>query len=108
MEVENALAEHPAVAESAAVASPDPDRGEVVKAFVVLKPDTAGGGDLIRELQDHCKRITGPYKYPRRIAFVDELPKTPTGKIRRRLLRDREFQGVDATTATRGPDRQGA
>ncbi len=91
MEVENALAEHPAVAESAAVASPDPDRGEVVKAFVVLKPGHSGDARLAEALQAHCKRVTGPYKYPRRLAFVEELPKTPTGKIRRRLLREREF-----------------
>ncbi len=91
MEVENALAEHPAVIESAAVASPHPDRGEVVKAFIVLAPAHIGDQALIEELQAHCKQVTGPYKYPRRIAFVADLPKTPTGKIRRRLLRDREF-----------------
>ncbi len=91
MEVENALAEHPAVLESAAVASPDPLRGEVVKAFVILAPGHAGEQGLIEALQAHCKLAIGPYRYPRRIAFVGDLPKTPTGKIRRRLLRDREF-----------------
>jgi len=94
MEVENALAEHPAVAESAAVASPDPDRGEVVKAFVVLKPGHAGDPALVEALQAHCKQVTGPYKYPRRIAFVDDLPKTPTGKIRRKELREQEFAAL--------------
>ncbi len=94
MEVENALAEHPAVIESAAVASPDPDRGEVVKAFVVLAAGVVGDQALVEALQAHCKKVTGPYKYPRRIAFVEDLPKTPTGKIRRRLLRDQEF-GVE-------------
>ncbi len=92
VEVENALAEHPAVIESAAVASPDPDRGEVVKAFIVLAEGYVGNPDLVEALQAHCKSVTGPYKYPRKIAFLDELPKTPTGKIRRRLLREREFQ----------------
>ncbi|MEO1193225.1 MAG: AMP-binding protein [Pseudomonadota bacterium] len=93
MEVENALASHPAVLESAAVASPDADRGEVVKAFVVLKPGEVASDDLVLALQQHCKQVTGPYKYPRRLAFVDSLPKTPTGKIRRRFLRDQEFAG---------------
>ncbi|GAB5467796.1 MAG: acyl--CoA ligase [Rhodospirillales bacterium] len=96
MEVENALASHPAVMESAAVASPDPLRGEVVKAFVVLKPGQRGDDALIAALQDHCKAVTGPYKYPRRLVFVADLPKTPTGKIRRRLLRDREFAAGQA------------
>jgi acyl-coenzyme A synthetase/AMP-(fatty) acid ligase len=91
MEVENALMEHPAVQECAAVASPDPARGEVVKAFVVLKPGHAASDALAHELQAHAKRVTAPYKYPRRIAFVDDLPKTVSGKLRRRLLRDREF-----------------
>ncbi len=91
MEVENALAEHAAVQESAAVASPDPERGEVVKAFVVLRPGHAPSDALARELQEHAKRVTAPYKYPRKIEFVAELPKTASGKLRRRLLRDREL-----------------
>jgi acyl-coenzyme A synthetase/AMP-(fatty) acid ligase len=91
MEVENALAEHPAVLETAAVASPDPERGEVVKAFVVLRAGHAPSDALAAELQAHAKRVTAPYKYPRRIEFVAELPKTASGKLRRRLLRDREF-----------------
>ena len=91
MEVENALAEHAAVQESAAVASPDPERGEVVKAFVVLCAGFAPSDALARELQEHVKRVTAPYKYPRKIEFVAELPKTASGKLRRRLLRDREF-----------------
>jgi acyl-coenzyme A synthetase/AMP-(fatty) acid ligase len=91
MEVENALAEHAAVQESAAVASPDPERGEVVKAFVVLRAGHAASDALARELQEHVKRITAPYKYPRKIEFVAELPKTVSGKLRRRWLRDREF-----------------
>lgn len=89
-EVESALIEHPAVVESAAVASPDPDRGSVVKSFVVLASGYSASDDLVTELQDHCKSVTAPYKYPRRIEFVEDLPKTASGKIRRVELRDRE------------------
>jgi acyl-coenzyme A synthetase/AMP-(fatty) acid ligase len=89
-EVESALLEHPAVVESAVVASPDADRGEVVKAFVVLRAGHAAGEALARALQDHVKRVTAPYKYPREIEFVDALPKTVSGKIRRVELRERE------------------
>ncbi len=86
-EVESALLEHAAVAESAVVGKPDPDRGQIVKAFVVLRPGHGGGDELARELQDHVKRVTAPYKYPREIEFVDSLPKTRSGKIRRVELR---------------------
>jgi acetyl-CoA synthetase/medium-chain acyl-CoA synthetase len=89
-EVESALLEHPAVVESAVVASPDPVRGEIVKAFVVVRPGHATGDALVRELQEHVKRVTAPYKYPRAIEFVDALPKTVSGKIRRVELRERE------------------
>ncbi|HEY6419801.1 MAG TPA: acyl--CoA ligase [Candidatus Binataceae bacterium] len=89
-EVESALLEHAAVAESAVVASPDPDRGAVVKAFVKLRPGAEPDDALVRELQEHVKRITAPYKYPREIEFVDELPKTVSGKIRRVDLRKQE------------------
>lgn len=89
-EVESALIEHPAVAESAVVASPDALRGDVVKAFVVLAPGYTGSDALVVELQEHVKRVTAPYKYPRRIEFVDSLPKTVSGKIRRVELRQRE------------------
>jgi acetyl-CoA synthetase/medium-chain acyl-CoA synthetase len=88
-EVESALVEHPAVVEAAAVAKPDPDRGQIVKAFVVLRPGFAAGDELKQELQEHCKRVTAPYKYPREIEFVLELPKTISGKIRRTELRRR-------------------
>jgi acetyl-CoA synthetase/medium-chain acyl-CoA synthetase len=91
-EVENALLEHPAVLESAAVASPDAVRGHVVKAFVKLRPGAVASPELVRELQEHVKRTTAPYKYPRAIEFVDELPKTVSGKIRRVALREREAQ----------------
>ncbi|CAO2583013.1 Acyl-coenzyme A synthetase ACSM5, mitochondrial [Lemmus lemmus] len=92
-EVENALAEHPAVAESAAVGSPDQSRGEVVKAFIVLTPEFQSHDQekLVKELQQHVKSVTAPYKYPRKIEFVPELPKTVTGKIKRKELRIKEF-----------------
>jgi acyl-coenzyme A synthetase/AMP-(fatty) acid ligase len=91
-EVESALIEHPAVAESAVVSSPDATRGEVVKAFVVLAPGHAASEALKKEIQDHVKNVTAPYKYPRKIEFVDSLPKTVSGKIRRVELRQREWQ----------------
>lgn len=90
-EVESALFEHPAVAESAVVSSPDPVRGEVVKAFVVLTPGHAASKELETILQDHVKNVTAPYKYPRKIEFVASLPKTISGKIRRKELRDAEW-----------------
>jgi len=86
-EVESALVEHPAVVEAAAVAAPDPDRGAIVKAFVVLRPGVRGDAALVKELQDHVKRVTAPYKYPRAVEFVESLPKTVSGKIRRVDLR---------------------
>jgi acyl-coenzyme A synthetase/AMP-(fatty) acid ligase len=85
-EVESALQSHPAVAEAAAVAAPDPERGAVVRAVVVLR-DREPSEELARELQEHCKRETAPYKFPRLVEFVAELPKTSTGKIRRADLR---------------------
>jgi len=91
-EVESALFEHPAVAESAVVSSPDPTRGEVVKAFVILAAGFQPGDELVKALQDHVKSTTAPYKYPRRIEFVASLPKTVSGKIRRKELRDREWE----------------
>lgn len=92
LEVENVLMEHPAVVECAVVGSPDQDRGEVVKAFVVLRHGISGDDALKKDFQEFVKRATAPYKYPRRIDFVDELPKTATGKIRRSVLRDREYE----------------
>lgn len=90
MEVENVLLQHEAVAQCAVVGSPDLQRGEIVKAFIVLRNGFSGDEVLIRSLQDFAKSMTAPYKYPREIAFVGSLPMTITGKIRRRDLRDRE------------------
>ena len=88
-EVENALAEHDAVLECAVVGVPDEERGELVKAWVVLAPGVAGDEALIKALQDHTKAVTAPYKYPRQVAFAEDLPKTVSGKIRRNVLRKR-------------------
>ena len=88
-EVESALVEYPDVLEAAVVGVPDPDRGSIVKAFVVLRPGVSGEERLAKSLQDHVKAVTAPYKYPRQLEFVDELPKTVSGKIRRVALRER-------------------
>ena len=87
-EVESTLVEHPAVAEAAVVGRDDPQRTQIVCAFVILAPGAAASDELAAELQEHCKRETAPYKYPREIHFVDELPKTVSGKIRRVELRE--------------------
>ncbi len=86
-EVESALVAHPAVAEAAAVAAPDEERGAVVRAVVVLRDGHAPSPALARELQEHVKRETAPYKYPRIVDFAPELPKTASGKVRRAALR---------------------
>ncbi len=86
-EVESALVSHPAVAEAAAVSAPDDERGAVVRAVVVLRDGHRPSAALAGELQEHVKRETAPYKYPRIVDFVDELPKTASGKVRRAALR---------------------
>jgi len=88
-EVESALVAHPAVAEAAVVAAPDEERGAIVRAVVVLRDGHAPGAALARELQEHVKATTAPYKYPRRVDFAAALPKTASGKVRRALLRER-------------------
>jgi acyl-coenzyme A synthetase/AMP-(fatty) acid ligase len=91
------------VAESAVVGAPDPIRHTIVKAFIILAPlyhhlhdDMVKAQELVKELQDFVKRTTGPYKYPRAIEFVKELPKTVSGKIRRVELRMREWEGYSS------------
>ncbi len=93
-EVESALLEHPAVLECAITGVPDPVRGQVVKATVVLAKDYTPGDALVKELQEHVKKVTAPYKYPRIIDFVRELPKTISGKIRRVEIRGKDEESA--------------
>jgi acetyl-CoA synthetase len=92
-EVESALVAHPAVAEAAAVAAPDEERGSVVRAVVVLRDGHEPSPALATALQDHVKATTAPYKYPRIVDFADDLPKTTSGKVRRALLREQPVAG---------------
>ena len=89
-EVESALIEHPAVLEAAITAVPDPIRGQVVKATIVLTKAYQPSDELVKELQNHVKKATAPYKYPRIVEFVDELPKTSSGKIKRVDIRNKD------------------
>jgi acetyl-CoA synthetase len=89
-EVESALMEHPAVLECAITAVPDPDRGQIVKATIVPSKNYNPSEELAKELQEHVKKVTAPYKYPRLVEFVTELPKTISGKIRRVQIRDED------------------
>lgn len=91
-EVENALLEHPSVAECAVIGAPDPERGTIVKAFVVLKPDNTGDAAMIHTLQDFVKQKIAPYKYPRAIKFRSALPRSETGKVQHFRLREQEQQ----------------
>ncbi|OQB13833.1 MAG: Acetyl-coenzyme A synthetase [Firmicutes bacterium ADurb.Bin193] len=94
-EVESALMEHPAVLETAITAVPDEIRGQIVKATIILAKGYSPSEELKKELQDHVKKVTAPYKYPRIIEFVDELPKTISGKIRRVQLREQDAKKSD-------------
>jgi 2-aminobenzoate-CoA ligase len=95
-EVESALIAHPAVREVAVIGAPDAERGQVVKAFVVLQPGFAAGATLVKELQDFVKQTVAPFKYPRAVEFVEQLPKTNTGKIQRFVLRQQELARAGA------------
>jgi acetyl-CoA synthetase len=99
-EVESALIEHPAVQEAAVVGSPDDIRGLIVKAFIILKPGHKASDNLTREIQNHVKNVTAPYKYPRAIEYVESLPKTISGKIKRSELRDREMKKFSSENST--------
>lgn len=87
-EVEDALLRHPDVAEAGVVGKPDEERGAIVTAYVVLRDGVAAGPDTARALQDHVKATIAPYKYPREVVFVSDLPKTQTGKLQRYKLRE--------------------
>lgn len=91
-EVESAVISHPDVLECAVVASPDPMRGTIIKAYVVLRDRTKASEDLVTNIQEHTKTVAAPYKYPREVEFVTELPKTQSGKIKRKELRELEIQ----------------
>jgi acetyl-CoA synthetase len=89
-EIENCLVRHPAVANAAVVPSPDETRGNVVKAFIVLAAGSAPSADLEQQIRDHVRKHLAPYEYPKEIEFIDALPMTTTGKVQRRVLRERE------------------
>jgi len=96
-EIENCLVKHPAVANAAVVPSPDRERGNIVKAFIVLTPGITPSNELETEIQDHVRGKLAPYEYPKEIEFIDALPMTTTGKVQRRVLRLREQQKKNST-----------
>ncbi len=99
-EVEAALLTHASVAECGVVGCPDEERGQIVKAYVVLRAGMSGDAAMTKALQDHVKAVVAPYKYPRAIEFVTELPKTQTGKLQRFELRRRAAEGASRKLAS--------
>ena len=95
-EVEDALLDHPKVRECAVVGAPHPERGHIVKAFVILREASDASDDTVKELQDFVKAQIAPFKYPRAVEFVDDLPRTETGKVQRFRLRQQEEEAARA------------
>ena len=100
-EIENCLVRHPAVANAAVVPSPDEMRGNIVKAFIVLAGGHAPSQALEEDIQRHVRQFLAPYEYPKAIEFIDALPMTTTGKVQRRVLRQREFERTTAASRQR-------
>ena len=101
-EIENCLVRHPAVANAAVVPKPDAERGALVKAYVVLAPGHRGDAALVEQLQQHVRGRLAPYEYPKEIEFIDALPMTTTGKVQRRVLREREAERAGGAGANSG------